>query len=87
MTKNEMKLKMKLEKIVDTETEKGPKYTWIFTPTLEDLKKSVKLQISGTDPYDALGDMGLPSRINDTVIVSFSQREEQTTLTGKKGRK
>jgi len=80
MDRNEMKLKMKLEKITEVDTEKGTNYTWTFLPTLEALKNKVKLQISGSDPYDALGDIGLPSRLGDTVIISFSQREEQQSL-------
>jgi len=80
MVKNECKLKLKLEKITEVENEKKTTFTWVFVPTLADLKKTVKLQITGKDPYDALGDIGLPSRIGDTVIIGFSQREEQQSL-------
>jgi hypothetical protein len=86
MSKTEMKLKMKLEKIVETKTTKDTKYSMVFTPTLDDLKNEIQLKLSCKDPYDLAGRLGLPSSLDDTVIVSFSQREEQTTLTGKKGK-
>ena len=87
MAKNDMKVKMKLEKIVETKTSKGVKYSMVFEPTLDELKKEVQMKISCADPYDLAGRLGLPSSLGDTVIVSFSRREEQTTLESKKGRK
>lgn len=84
MAKNDMKVKMKLDKIVETKTSKDTKYSMIFTPTLDELKKEIQLKISCKDPYDLAGRLGLPSSLDDTVIVSFSKREEQTTLEGRK---
>jgi hypothetical protein len=71
---------MRLEKIVETKTTNDVKYTLVYIPTLMDLKKEVQLKVCCSDPYETPGNIGLPNGLNDTVVVYFSQREEQTSL-------
>ena len=84
MVKKEMKIKLKLEQIIENRQEDVESTTFIFKPTLDDYKKHVSLKISAADPYDMMGKLGLPQNISDTVIVSFSQREEQQKLVKEK---
>jgi len=84
MVKKECKLKLKLEQIIENRQENTESTTFIFKPTLDDYQKHVSLKISAADPYDMMGKLGLPQNISDTVIVSFSQREEQQKLVKEK---
>jgi len=87
MSKKEMKIKMKLEKIVETKTEGKEGFSFVFKPTLDELHKKVVLSVAASDPFQTMGDLGLPQNISDTVIVSFSRKEEQTKLGESGGKK
>ena len=80
MERKEMKLKMKLVQIIENRQEEVQSTTFIYKPTLEDYQKNVSLKVNAADPYAMLGSIGLPQSIGDTVIISFSQREEQQSL-------
>lgn len=81
-----MKIKCKLEQIIDNRQEKTESWTFIFKPTLPDYAKKVKLQISCGDPSEVMGALGLPQGIGDTIVLDMITKEKQTKI-DEKGKK
>lgn len=75
-----MKLKMKLVKTQETDTEKGETFSYFFVATLEEYKKNVKLVIICEDPYAVMGKLGLPTTRGDNIVLDMISKEEQSKL-------
>jgi hypothetical protein len=75
-----MKLKMKLEQIINNRQEKTESWTFIFKPTLDEYQKRVVFKVSTGDPMETMGNLGLPQSINDTIILEMIRKEEQKKI-------
>lgn len=75
-----MKLVCKLEKIVDTITSKGDKYSFMFIPLKKPYDKYVKLVISGDNALEVISNLELPEGQGDTIEIDFSPKQSQGRL-------
>ena len=75
-----MKIKMKLEQVIDNKQEKNESFTFLFKPTLDDWNKRVILKVSCTDPYETMGKLVLPQGIGDLIVMELIKKEEQDKL-------
>ena len=75
-----MKLKMKLEKIVEADGQKAHTWTYTFVPTLEDWKGKVVFKVKSEDPFSDMGTLGLPQSKNDTILLPWEKDNEQAKI-------
>ena len=75
-----MKTKMMLVEIDTKDRLKMNTYTYVFTPTLKELKEYVEFRVKGPIARDVLHTLGLPSTKGDTIVVEVLLKGEQTSL-------
>jgi len=78
-----MKIKMKLEKVVDTKQTKGEKWTYTWFPTQDKYDGLIWLTVKDTEEIIATDDLELPTSVDDTIIIEISKKEEQKKLGAK----
>ena len=87
-----MKTKMMLVEIDTKDKLKGTSETYIFIPTLKELREYVDFRVKGPIAGDVLHTLGLPVKKGDTIVVEVLLKGEQSELPGegengkKKGR-
>ena len=79
-----MKLKMKLDKIVDTKQLKGEKWDYVWVPTDKKYKKLIQLRIVDTYTIDTTGDFEMPIDLDDVILIDLMAKETQSKLDEKK---
>lgn len=84
-----MKTKMMLVEIDTKDKLKGKTHTYVFTPTLKELKEYVDFRVKGPIAGDVLHTLGLPDKKGDTIVVEVLLKGEQTELEdeGENGKK
>ena len=75
-----MKMKFELVKRLETYEREKMKITFVFKPVDQMLKKIVSFKVTCVDPFDTMGNLGLPQSIGDTVMIETGAKEEQTRL-------
>ena len=75
-----MKLKMRLEKIVETNGQKTHNWIYTFLPTNEDWKGKITFKVKTSDPFEDMGNLGLPQSKNDTIVLPWEKDKEQAKL-------
>ena len=77
-----MKTKMMLVEIDTKDKLKGTSETYIFTPTIKELKEYVDFRVKGPIAGDVLHTLGLPDKKGDTIVVEVLLKGEQSELPG-----
>jgi len=75
-----MKLKFRLVEKGHKEKIKGEKDMLVFKPTLKPYDTMVKFQITSDHIEDVVKNLGLPDKLQDTIVLELVKKEEQTEL-------
>ena len=78
-----MKEEFVLDKIITTESSKGPGLRVELVPKKEVYSKNVKLVFSGDNCMQVLENFEIPSKIGDIITVELKPKNVQTELAKK----
>ena len=78
-----MKEDFVLDKIITTESSKGPGLRVELIPKKEVYSKNVKLVFSGDNCMQVLENFEIPDKIGDVIAVELKPKNVQTSLTQK----
>jgi len=78
-----MKEEFVLDKIITTESSKGPGLRVELIPKKEVYSKNVKLVFSGDNCMQVLENFEIPDKIGDVIAVELKPKNVQTSLTQK----
>jgi len=81
-----MKEEFVLDKIITTESSKGPGLRVELVPKKEVYSKNVKLVFSGDNCMQVLENFEIPNKIGDIITVELKPKNVQASLTPKNGK-